>query len=220
MINTIIESMAMLVTLMAYIYAVVFLFRKDQPLYFRIFGNAISCYALEEIWVLINTFFGQNDNMVSIRLVALFGCMSFLLAASMSCFEEIVGNVSTKKEKLVSLCAPAVMISILIFFAVLSDSVFFTKLIVIIAVSPAVISSYYNLKYLLMNSKENKYIDVVKPVNFMVLLFYLDIFSYFIMAAVASKISYAELFDFITAIIFALIIYFSKKGADKWKTLH
>lgn len=220
MIDNFFEVISVSITFLAFLFGAIRLLGKDRPSYFKFYVCAVGCYAIEEVWVLVNTFFGQNENMISIRLVALFGCLCFFLTASAKYLDGMVdsGQKENRTARIVALVMPAILLSLYAYFAVVSKSAWLVKIMVFIVMLPGVISSYYNLKHLLMKAESSKYIPCTRPVNAAALLFFLAIFSYLIPQVSQAGRMTLEILDACAAGIFALIILLSERGARKWKT--
>ena len=134
MIDNIFEVISALITFLAFLFGAMRLLGKDRPSYFKFYVCAVGCYALEEVWVLVNTFFGQNENMISIRLVALFGCLCFFLTASAKYLDGMVdsGQKENRTARIVALVMPAILLSLYAYFAVVSKSAWLVKIMVFI----------------------------------------------------------------------------------------
>lgn len=222
MLNNVFEIISVTVSIIAFLFGAFTLLKKDTHLYFKLNVCAVGCYALEEVWVLVNTFFGENGNMISIRLIALFGCLCFFYSASARCLDEIVDTdkKANKTARLAGIIMPVVLLGIYADFAVLSESVTtFIKVLIFIAMLPAIISSYFNLKHLMMKKSTSKYLAAAKPVCVVTLVFFIIMFTYMVPQVTRSGLIKLEILDAVSACIFALIIILCVRGAKKWKTL-
>lgn len=222
MLNNVFEIISVTVSIIAFLFGAFTLLKKDTHLYFKLNVCAVGCYALEEVWVLVNTFFGENENMISIRLIALFGCLCFFYSASASCLDEIVDTdkKANKTARIAGIIMPAILLGIYADFAVFSESTTtFVKILIFTAMLPAIVSSYFNLKYLMMKKSSNKYLSAIKPLNAVILIFFIVMFIYMVPQVTRSGLIKLEILDAVSACIFALIIILSVRGAKKWKTL-
>lgn len=221
MLNNVLEIFSATVSIISFLFGSVNLLRDGRPLYFKLNVCAVGCYALEEIWVLVNTLFGKNENMISIRLIALLGCLCFFYSGA-SCLDEIVDTDknANKTARIAGIIMPAVLLGIYADFAVFSESTTtFVKILIFIAMLPAIVSSYFNLKHLMMKKSSNKYLSAIKPLNAVILIFFIVMFIYMVPQLTRSGLIKLEILDAVSACIFALIIILSVRGAKKWKTL-
>lgn len=220
--NNVFEIISITVSIIAFLFGAFTLLKKEIPLYFKLIVCAVGCYTLEEVWVLVNTLFGENENMISIRLIALFGCLCFFYSASASYLDEMVDTdkKANKKIRIVALIMPVVLLGIYLDFAIFSESAtIFVKIIIFISMFPAVLSSYYNFKHLLMKKNSARYLSAVKPINAVILVFFIVMFVYMVPQITSSGLIEIEVLDAVSSCAFALIIILCVRGAKRWKTL-
>lgn len=221
MTDNIFELISVSVSLFAFLFGSIRLLGKEQPSYFKFYVYAAGCYLLEEIWVVINTFFGRNENMVSIRLIAIFGCLCFFVTASAKYLDPMVDTdrKANRSARVIALAMPAILLSAYGYYAAVSESEWAIKGLVLAVMLPGVVSSYYNMKHLIMKSDSNMYINCTRPVNAAVLLFFLFVFSYIIPQVSQAGLITLEIMDAVAAGLFALIILMCEWGTRKWKTI-
>ncbi len=120
-------------------------------MYFQLMTCATGCFALRELWYVINSLCGNTDG-VNIGFFASMGCFLFLLSANYGQMDSIVDDGTLGKEygKKAHL-APALLIAltVAIFLVQGVTTIYFAVLEVFILI-PAYIGSYFNLKHLLL----------------------------------------------------------------------
>ena len=215
------EVISFLISLAAFIFGAVNLFKKGIPMYFKLFGIAEACYAIEELWVVINTMFGTEDPFVSVRLFGTFGFFCFILSANVGEFDRTIdeGKEESKKARRLAFIAPAFFFMIYILSAFLLQEKGVAYLILeFIVFLPVFLASYFCLKHLLLPTDSLGFLTTTKEVDIVSLVLFLVNFGYVldILDGVPMLINFYDIF---AALIAALLTICSVKGAKRWKTL-
>lgn len=205
-----IENIAFIISILAFIYGLVNISKKDVPLYYKLIVNAIGCYALEELWSIINAYCGFENGFISIRLIGIFGCFCTFLTASINGLNN-ANKEKNNSNKYLSFIAPIITIILFVMYSYKLYDLEINSHIVIsfIVLIPLIIDSYFELKGILSN--KNNYL---KMINILVLFEYAITLSYLFIISTNVKL----ILDIISAIVMALIIYVCNKGVIKWKT--
>lgn len=216
------EVISFLISAAAFVFGAVRLFRDGIPMYFRLYGMAAGCYALEELWAVTNTVFGTEGGYVSVRLFGTFGFFCFILSANAGEFDSLIDErkAEHRRARRAALLAPAVLVLLYgVSVALLYDSKgVFYLLLELLVLLPTFPAAYYCLKHLLLPTdpmgmlKTTGGIDIVSLLLFAVNSVYtLDVLGR------VSWLMYA--YDVLMALIAAALTVCSVKGAEKWKTL-
>lgn len=218
----IIETIAILVSAGAFTFGAVRLFPKENPKYFKLFVWAAGCYTLEELWVLVTLLFGNGggDDLVTVRLVGLFGCLCFMLSANANEFDRLVDEGKNRSAGIISLIAPAILIGLYAVFVVESRGLYSVakRIIGFICLSPALFAAYFNAKHLLLPKDTAGLLKATRGIDAVALLFYVMNFAYPTMSLFVSKIG-MSLYDLSLGILMGVLILLCRKGARVWKTL-
>lgn len=213
------EGIAFFISVIAFIYGIFRIYIPKSPLYFNMIVSAVGCYVLEELWVIVNAMVGVENDVFSVRLIGVFGCFCTFLTAN-SKFLNITVDDSTRKFKLtdvLALIAPITFLSVFILYVALTfNEKFFLYIIIsFVVVLPLIIDSYFEFKYIVTSSKEIQHLEYIKPINYMILMEYVLSFVYFFVESQNILL----VLDVVYAVIMALLVFASRKGAVKWKTL-
>ena len=68
------EMLAFAISVIAFGYGVGAFYRQNTLRYFQLYVCAAGCYMLEELWVIVNSLFGNGsqDGLVTVRLIGFF----------------------------------------------------------------------------------------------------------------------------------------------------
>ena len=219
--NSIAEILSLILSALAVVYGVHYLFKKGTPRFFQLYVWAAGCYMLEELWVIVNLFLGNGvqDGLLTARLVGFFGCLCFMLSANANEFDKVVNDVKEKKVILLSLIAPLVLIILFVIYALSPANLLSagTKIVGFITISPAVFASYFNLKHLLLPEDAMGLLKITKSVNIFSLVFFVANYIYPFVSLFAPREVMSAYDLLLTAIMFVIIVL-CRKGAELWKT--
>ena len=215
--KTAIESLAFIITTVAFIYGLTKVCLHKTNEYFRIIVVAVGCYVLEELWVIVNTICNINNGLITVRLIGIFGCFcAFLTANSNISKDELYNKANeTVLAKYVALLAPTVFIILFIIYFIQSINIrpFYHIFISFIVILPLIIDSYFDLKYLLMPTNNNSIIKRIKPINLLILFEYISSLLYFFFTKKSMLLS----LDITSGIIMAFIVMLCVRRAKKWE---
>ena len=208
--------------MIGFFYGVISMPKRETPKYFQLYVCAAGCYMLEELWVTVNSLFGNGaqDGLVTVRLFGFFGCLLFMLSANANEFDMVVDDGRNKKARAFALAAPAVLLAIFAatVFSVTDTVATLSVINGFISLSPALWASYLSLKHLLIAEDSMGFLNLTRWIDIFSLVFYVGNFVYPMANIYCSKL-FMGVFDLIlTAVLFAVIIM-CRRGAEKWKTL-
>lgn len=216
------ELTAFVVSVIAFGYGAYHLFRKGIPKYFQLYVCAAGCYMLEELWSIVNILLGNGsaDGILTVGMLGFFGCLCFMLSANMNEFDKVVDEGKNGTARVLALAAPFILLTL---FAIYVFSPFNTKpagLVIagFFTLSPALISSYFNMKHLLLPEDEMGFLKATRWVDIFALVFYAANIVYLSFYLHFSHLV-MSIFDLLLAVILFVMIVLCKRGADKWKTL-
>ena len=216
------ELLAFAVSVAAFGYGAIHLFRKGIIDYFKCYACAIGCYMLEELWVIVNSLLGNGsqDGLLTVRLVGYFGCLCFMLFANANIFDKIVDEGKNGKAKGLALIAPAFLLALYAVFALSPENTNSAAVIVIgfISISPALFASYYNMKHLLLPGDAMGFLKITKGINILALIFYAANYVYPLIDLHFTR-TVMSAYDLVLAVILFGMAVLCKRGADKWKAL-
>lgn len=219
MLITVIEDIAFYSVLLSFIYGIITVCLKQYPLYFKLIIGAIGCYTIEELWVNVNAFCGYENSIFSVRLLGIVACFATFLTANTKAFSKIIDSKNDSKsyKNFVALIAPLTLLTLLIIFIsiVMKSETTLQIVVQIIVILPAIVDSYFEFRCLIASNDEKGILKCIKPINALALAEYLITVLYVIAISLYSRLA----LDIISAIVMALIVLASKKGAIKWKTL-
>ena len=214
-------ALSFLLSLIAFLYGAVTLFRKKTPLYFQLIACAVGCYALEELCSLVTDLCGGFEYPVTVSLFGFFGCFFFLLSVNYGQLDGVVddGTADNKRARRLALLAPAFFGGILLFCLVFLYQSYrsFAILAVTAVYAPLPFASYYNLKHLLIPIDPFGFLKTTRRYNVWALLFYLANVLYLI--AFAFRKPAAPVFSVVISCTLLGMIAAGVKGAKLWKTL-
>lgn len=217
MTKTIIESLAFIISLSAFIYGLFKVCLHKSNEYFKIVVVAVGCYVLEESWVIVNTICNIPNNLLTVRLIGIFGCFCAFLTANRSISKDKMYNKSseTKLARYGALLAPILFTSLFSIYCIQSINIkpIYHIVISFIVIFPLIIDSYFDLKYLLMPTGNTAFIKSIKSINLLILLEYIGSLLYFFFTKRSMLLS----LDITCGIIMALIVMLCVKEAKKWK---
>lgn len=210
------ETIAFCISIVAFIYGVLKIFATKAPFYFKMIICAVGCYSLEELWVIVNTFCKVENGTFSVRLIGIFGCFCTFLASNAMGFNKIVddGNSKNKFARAFSFLAPALLLAVFCVYAIMIKSAIYI-IIPFVVILPAIIDSYYELKYLILPNDEMGFVKYIRPISVLILLEYAISISYLLLESEIIML----IMDVASAIVMALLVLASRRGAIKWKTL-
>ena len=221
MLIKIVEIISCTVSLAAFVYGASELFKKGVPEYFSLHACAAGCFLLEELWVIVNSLFGNggDDGLVTVRLIGFFGCLCFMLSANGKIFDSVVDEGDDLKASYIALAAPAGLTALFVIYALspLNSASISTLFLGFASLSPAIFASYYNLKHLLLREDSMGFLEITKAVSIFSLLFYGANFIYSIADLYASRV-FMSFYDLLLSCMVFVLMILCRKGALEWKT--
>lgn len=204
-------------TLSAFIIGVAKYFKKRKPLFLQIITSALGCAALGQISFLIKQLIGQeNGSGFQVSVLGLVGCYFFFFSAS---FGQIDGLGDSKdkelrKYRLISLSAP-LAIAASYYFVVVGNFEITETVINGILFALLAVTSYFNLKHLILPDVDGGILKSIRSYNLVVLM----------LSAVTILRQISELYgiEFLTfatmlcsAVLFFSVIIIAGRGVKKW----
>lgn len=208
------ESIAFGISILAFIYGMFKVFAPNTPIYYKMIISAVGCYALEELWVIVNALCGVENDTFSIRLIGIVGCFCTFLTANSRALNNLLGKdkLNNKASKYLALIAPIIVFAVLLMsFLKVNKS---KAIIMTIVFLPLIIDSYYELKFILAPMDDKCLLKQIKIINALILFEYAISISY----AFVREMNLLLVMDIISAIGMALIVFACRRGAIKWKT--
>lgn len=213
------EGIAFGISIIAFIYGIIKLYAPKTPLYFKMIISAVGCYALEELWIIVNAICGVENGTFSVRLIGVFGCFCTFLTANVRGLDQEIsdGVGKNKTANAIAIIGPVLFLIVFGVYSYFAISVKTISYIIIpfIVFVPAIFDSYFELKHLIMPMDDLKLVKNVRPIAAFVLAEYVISASYLFF----NKGTVELYIDVLSAVVMAMIVIFSEKGARKWKTL-
>lgn len=213
------EGIAFGISIAAFLYGLFRIYIPKSPFYFKMIFGAVGCYALEELWEIVNVICGIGNSIFSIRLIGIFGCFCTFLAANSKGLNKVLdeGTQKNRPARIIALAAPLAGLAAVGVYAFLSagEKTVLHIAIAFIVILPAIIDSYFELKYLMLPNDEMGFIKYIRPINVLIILEYIISVSYFFVTDEKTGL----ITDVISAVIMAILVFASERGAAKWKTL-
>lgn len=218
----ILELAAFFVSAAALCFGAVRLLKNEAPKYFKFFVCAEGCYVLEELWVIVNSLFGNGaqDGLVTVRLFGLFGCFCFMLSANVNEFDRVVDDGENTRARLMALAAPAALTAIFALYAFSSKNTLpqSADILGFLSISPALLVSYFDLKHLLLPRDAMGYLETIKGIDILSLAFFAGNYIYPSAELDFSRVA-MSVYDLVLALMLAVILIMCERGAKKWKAL-
>ena len=216
------EVSAFAVSVIAFVYGAVCLFRKGTPKYFQLYVCAAGCYMLEELWVIVNSLMGNGsqDGLVTVRLFGFFGCLCFMLSANANEFDRVVDEGKSRKAKVLAVIAPASLLALyaLSAFSAKNTGTAGALVIGLLSISPALFAAYFSMKHLLLPEDGMGFLRSAKGIDIAALVFFAANYLYPLLDLYCSQ-TFLSLYDLALAGMVLGMIVLCRKGAAKWKTL-
>lgn len=210
------EGISFGISILAFIYGLITVFRAKAPTYFKLIICAVGCYALEELWVIVNVVCSIGSSVFSVRLLGIFGCFCTFLTASKVLNREFFAKPEKKRFADIALFAVPLALAVLgagyVRYAALDRSVFRVA-VVFLVLLPAVWDSYYEAKIAFAHADDAGHVAAVRPVAVLVILEYLLSFLYTYLHHEGVILTV----DVVSALLMAIMVIFCRKGAAKWK---
>lgn len=167
------DMIVLLAALAALAYALHFLLKKKVALYFKLIAGAIASHSLSYIFdvcELVTT--GTLSDGFNVGYLGSIGCFLLLLTASFGYVDGILDDRTSavRGSRLIALLAP---LTALLFLVpnLLAEVPTATKVSYVLIWIPAMFSSYYNLKHVLIPDMGFGFVKAIRPFNGMALLF-------------------------------------------------
>lgn len=213
------EGIAFGISIIAFMYGLLKVYTQKAPFYFKMIISAVGCYALEELWVIVDAICGIYSGFLSVRLIGVFGCFCTFLTANARGIDKIIddGVGKNKPAKMIALVAPAAFVAVFCIYTAMAIKDLSKPYIIIpfIMFLPLMMDSYFELKLLLIPNDDLKLVKAIRPISALILFEYIISFSYLFIQNEYFKLCA----DVLSAVVMAVIVLLSEKGAKKWKTL-
>lgn len=211
------DGIVVLLALVAVIYGLRMMMSKKLPLYFQLCVASVACLMLGYIFDICDYFVnGFLTEGYIIGYLGSIGSFLFLLTASIGYMDGIMDDGSPKmiKCRYIALIAPAIAI-VLWGVNMAADAHMMTKVIYSVLWIPAMFSSYFNLKHIIIPDMGFGFVKAIRPFNASALAF---TFLQLIHLTIWNYCGWLPLL--ISGIIFGVscivMVITSNKGVVKW----
>lgn len=167
--SLIFELISFAITSFAFFRGVRAFFRKGKPMYFQLLVCAVGCYALQELFSVVNYLCGGYEGPITIGTLGTFGCFGFLFSANFGQLDGIVddGSAANRRARVLAFLAPALLASAVAWTVVMAARTIGTVGAAVLAVIwlPALPAVYFNLKHLLLPIDDFGFLRATKLCN-------------------------------------------------------
>ena len=221
--SEVLELIAFLISVSAFAYGALRLFKPGKPFYFQLLVCACGCYVLEELWSIINIVCGiPGGGLITVRLVGIFGCFCFMLSANAGQFDNFLDADFPRDERFrfPALLIPAVLVIMYVPYGMelISAGQYGALVITALVLLPAIPASYFNLKHLLLPMDEAGLLRATRAVDVLSLLFYFLNFM-FVFPFLREVSVIFDSASILCALLMAGLVYVSERGTAKWEAL-
>ena len=217
-ITIICTSLAMAISIFAFVHGAVRLLKKGKPLYCQIIMWAVGCYCLQGIEDCVVYICGDFSDTGIVGQIAMCGFVFALLSANYGTIDNIVDDRSQNNEKYrrLALIAP-IAYGIASFFAVAHifpiDN--FVACIYGIPFLAMTAASYFNLKHLLLPKDELGILACTRMINIICLIFYaFAMLLIIVYGRVSDTIS--NILNVIMSVLVLALTLAAEKGEKTW----
>ena len=207
------------------VYGTARLFKRKEPLYFKMIVCANWCYTAQILYQLCLLVCVGSDGSYGDSVLSGLGLnayAAFVFAANYGPFDSIIdaGNNKYKKTRFIAFASPVLFLALTAVVIVLWSNTG-EKLIEIIGymlISCSIMPwcVYYNFKYLLIN-EDDPFIRGVRPVNLCSLLFCFAAIGE-IIAKVQEHGTIADIFMYVMILLSAATVFAADWGRRKWRS--
>lgn len=213
------ESIAFGISLLAFIFGLFKINFKNAPFYFKMLTVAVGCYSLEELWIIVDAVCGIHSSTFSVRLIGVFGCFCAFLTANSKGLDKVIGDgiAISKRVKAFSMLVPVILFAIICSYLIINASILKSShlIIIFIVFIPAIIDSYFECMHILMPTDKLGLLKYIKMINAFILIEYAISFAYLYVSALPVIL----VMDVVSAIVLAMVVVLSERGAKQWLTL-
>lgn len=167
------DGIVVLLALVAVIYGIHMMMSKKLPLCFQLSVASVACLMLGYIFDIcdyfVNGFLAEG---YIIGYLGSIGSFLFLLTSSIGYMDGIMDDGSPKmiKCRYIALVAPAILIALWC-FNMIANVPIMTKIVYSILWIPAIFSSYFNLKHIIIPDMGFGFVKAIRPFNASALAF-------------------------------------------------
>ncbi len=211
------ELVPLTLSLVGFIIGMVNILKKKAPYFFTLIVFAVGCFVIEQVSLAVNTVCEVYDD-VWVGSLGVLGCNLFLLSANYGALDKVVDETGLSGgKKLLSLIAPAALtIATVMIFLIWMDRDMLSAVVFTLILIPAIPTSYYNVKHLLLPEDDIGLLKAVKGCDIMSLVFFLMSVIYLFVITSDSILGIV-----IAAVLLALpvlgLALAAVKGVRRWK---
>lgn len=217
-ITVISTALATAISIAAFVYGAVKLFKKEIPLYCQIIMWAVGCYCLQCIENCVVYICGDFSDRGVVAQLAMCGFYFALISANFGTLDNIVDDRSKPngKYRKLALIAPT-------FYTIISVAAFvhifpiynFAAIVYGLSMLAIIVASYFNLKHLILPKDEQGILSCTKMCNIISLIFYtiaiLLVLGYGRINIVLSNVS-----NVVLSVLVLLLTAATVKGGKSW----
>lgn len=211
------ELVPLTLSLIGFIIGMVNILKKKAPYFFTLIIFAVGCFVIEQASLAVNTVCEIYDT-IWIGVLGVFGCNLFLLSANYGALDKVVDETGLSGgKKLLSLIAPAALtIATVMIFLIWMDRDMLSAVVFTLILIPAIPTSYYNVKHLLLPEDDIGLLKAIKGCDMMSLVFFFMsvVHLFVIMTDSIPGIVIAEVLLALSVLGLALT---AVKGVRQWK---
>ncbi len=164
------------ILLTALTYGISAFFIRKAPSYFKFLVCAVGCYTLSEfVWLAYYFCYEERPDILGVFSLGYFGCYLFILAAGCGVWNAIVddGKKAYRKYRIIALSAPVVFsVAAILCYRITTGLTRIQIIAYLLMVVPKIISSYYNLKHLILPENGIGLLKGTRVCNLMALALY------------------------------------------------
>lgn len=213
------QLIACAIAIIAFVYSVVHLLKKETPLYQRIIMWSVGSFLLYAIVSVINSLvFPVKELETNVSFISIFGCFLALFSANYGGMDRVVSDAPSGKKfpSIIALIVDAIFISMLVMiYFVWKDVQYITGICFIISYIPILPAVYYNVKHLLLPVDELEILKRNRGINILSILLYVS-FIFYAITLVKCDVLLPGLCCIVSACIVMGIVILAKKGIYRW----
>lgn len=202
-----------------FVYGIVVLIKPNRAVFAQMITFAVGCLGFGKLYQIIRIITGgELVDKFQLGVLGVIGSLVFLFSANFGAMDSLAddGGKALRKYRLIALAAPACVVALYVVFMLFTDYPLLAKIMSGVIALFSGLSSYYNLKHLILPDIEFGVIECLRPYNVLALVYsLLSLIETFTMLRSAAATNIVSVLIGITAL---LIIPTVARGYKKWIT--